>query len=115
MSLWRRALFVADADASGQRHRDTDGNSLRDLIRIERSGALERSSFLIRRFNAVFANEIRNNPFQPHISYRGDTASLLPGTPQGLSVYMDDVTPELGGRSSGDVVECYGRALSGIP
>ncbi len=58
---------------------------------IERSQALDVSSFLTRRFNAVFANDIQNNPFQPDINYRGYTASPLLGTPQGLSVYMDGV------------------------
>ena len=58
---------------------------------IERSKALDLSSFLTRRFNAVFANEIQSNPFQPDINYRGYTASPLLGTPQGLSVYMDGV------------------------
>ena len=58
---------------------------------IERSKALDLSSFLTRRFNAIFANDIQNNPFQPDINYRGYTASPLLGTPQGLSVYMDGV------------------------
>ena len=58
---------------------------------IERSRALDLSSFMTRRFNNVFANEIQNNPFQPDINYRGYTASPLLGTPQGLSVYMDGV------------------------
>jgi outer membrane receptor protein involved in Fe transport len=58
---------------------------------IELSKALDLSSFLARRFNSVFANEIQNNPFQPDINYRGYTASPLLGTPQGLSVYMDGV------------------------
>ena len=58
---------------------------------IERSKALDLSSFMTRRFNAVFANEVQNNPFQPDINYRGYTASPLLGTPQGLSVYMDGV------------------------
>jgi len=58
---------------------------------IERSKSLDLSSFLTRRFNAVFASEIQNNPFQPDINYRGYTASPLLGTPQGLSVYMDGV------------------------
>lgn len=58
---------------------------------IQRSQALDLSSFLTRRFNAVFANEIQNNPFQPDINYRGYTASPLLGTPQGLSVYLDGV------------------------
>jgi outer membrane receptor protein involved in Fe transport len=56
---------------------------------IEGSHALDLSSFMTRRFNAVFANEVQNNPFQPDINYRGYTASPLLGTPQGLSVYMD--------------------------
>ena len=46
---------------------------------IERSKALDLSSFLTRRFNAVFASEIQNNPFQPDINYRGYTASPLLG------------------------------------
>src|SRR5215204_2723365 len=58
---------------------------------LEASGALDLSSFLNRRFNGVFANEIQNNPFQADINYRGYTASPLLGTPQGLSVYMDGV------------------------
>jgi outer membrane receptor protein involved in Fe transport len=58
---------------------------------LERSGALDLSAFLMRRFNGVFANEIQSNPFQPDINYRGYTASPLLGTPQGLSVYMDGV------------------------
>jgi outer membrane receptor protein involved in Fe transport len=58
---------------------------------IERTGALDLSAFLMRRFNGVFANEIQSNPFQPDINYRGYTASPLLGTPQGLSVYMDGV------------------------
>ncbi len=58
---------------------------------IERSGALDLSSFLNRRFTGVFVNEIQSNPFQPDINYRGYTASPLLGTPQGLSVYMDGV------------------------
>ena len=32
---------------------------------IERSGALELSAFLNRRFNGVYVNEIQSNPFQP--------------------------------------------------
>jgi len=56
---------------------------------LERSGALDLSAFLTRRFNGVFVNEVQSNPFQPDINYRGYTASPLLGTPQGLSVYMD--------------------------
>src|SRR5262245_58752153 len=41
---------------------------------LERSGALDLSAFLMRRFNGVFANEIQSNPFQPDINYRGYTA-----------------------------------------
>ena len=58
---------------------------------IERSGALDLSEFLNRRFNGVYVNEMQGNPFQPDVNYRGYTASPLLGTPQGLSVYMDGV------------------------
>ncbi|HKT79719.1 MAG TPA: TonB-dependent receptor [Vicinamibacterales bacterium] len=56
---------------------------------IDASHALDLSAFLTKRFNAVYANDVQNNPFQPDINYRGYTASPLLGTPQGLSVYMD--------------------------
>ena len=58
---------------------------------IERSGALDLSSYLARRINGVFVNEIQSNPYQPDINYRGYTASPLLGTPQGISVYLDGV------------------------
>jgi outer membrane receptor protein involved in Fe transport len=58
---------------------------------IEASGALDLSSFLNRRLNNVFLNEIQGNPMQPDLNYRGYTASPLLGTPQGISVYMDGV------------------------
>ena len=58
---------------------------------LERSGALDLSGFLNRRFNGVYMNEVQNNQFQPDVNYRGYTASPLLGTPQGLSVYMDGV------------------------
>jgi outer membrane receptor protein involved in Fe transport len=58
---------------------------------IDRSGALDVSDFMNRRFEAVHVNEIQGNPFQPDVNYRGYTASPLLGTPQGLSVYMDGV------------------------
>ena len=60
-------------------------------VAIERSGALDLSDFLNRRFNGVHVNEVQSNPFQPDVNYRGYTASPLLGTPQGLSVYMDGV------------------------
>ncbi len=58
---------------------------------IEASGAFDLSSFLNRRLQNVFLNEIQGNPMQPDLNYRGFTASPLLGTPQGLSVYMDGV------------------------
>ncbi len=58
---------------------------------IEASGALDLSSFLNRRMNNVFLNEIQGNPMQPDLNYRGYTASPLLGTPQGISIYMDGV------------------------
>ncbi|MBB3176513.1 TonB-dependent receptor [Variovorax sp. Sphag1AA] len=58
---------------------------------IDRTHALDLSSFLARRINGVTVNEIQGNPFQVDINYRGFTASPLLGTPQGLSVYLDGV------------------------
>jgi len=55
------------------------------------SGAIDITDFLNRRVTGVYVNELRGNPFQPDVSYRGYTASPLLGTPQGLSVYMDGV------------------------
>ena len=60
-------------------------------VEIDRSQAVDLSSFLGRRVNGVYINEVQNNPFQPDVNYRGYTASPLLGTPQGLSVYMDGV------------------------
>jgi outer membrane receptor protein involved in Fe transport len=58
---------------------------------LEASGAIDLSSFLNRRVNGVFLNEIQGNPIQPDVNYRGYTASPLLGTPQGISIYMDGV------------------------
>jgi outer membrane receptor protein involved in Fe transport len=58
---------------------------------IDRSGALDLSSYMNLRLNGVHVNETQNNPLQPDVNYRGYTASPLLGTPQGLSVYMDGV------------------------
>lgn len=58
---------------------------------IERSHAIDLSSFLNRRLGSVFVNELQNNPIQPDVNFRGFTASPLLGTAQGLSVYLDGV------------------------
>ncbi len=58
---------------------------------IQQSGSLDLSDLLNKRLDAVNINENQENPFQPDVNYRGYTASPLPGTPQGLSVYMDGV------------------------
>ena len=58
---------------------------------IDRSNALDLSSFLNRSFDGVYINDLQNNPLQPDINYRGFTASPLLGTAQGLSLYMDGV------------------------
>src|SRR5207344_1848121 len=58
---------------------------------IVNSGAIDIADFLNRRVTGVYVNEMRGNPFQPDVSYRGYTASPLLGTQQGLSVYMDGV------------------------
>jgi len=66
----------------------TQAATSRDL---EASGAFDLSSFLSRRFNNVFLNEIQGNPMQPDLNYRGYTASPLLGTPQGVSIHLDGV------------------------
>jgi len=58
---------------------------------IERSNAIDLSSFMNRKLGSVHINDIQNNPFQPDVNFRGFTASPLLGTPQGLSVYVDGV------------------------
>jgi hypothetical protein len=56
---------------------------------IERSHALDLTTFMNRHIGSVYVNDIQNNALQPDINYRGYTASPLLGTPQGLSVYLD--------------------------
>jgi outer membrane receptor protein involved in Fe transport len=68
---------------------------------MDASQALDVSSYLTRRVNGVYANDVQNNPFQPDVNYRGYAASPLLGTPQGLSVYMDGVRLN---QAFGDVV-----------
>ena len=58
---------------------------------IDRSHAVDLTSYMDRMLGSVYVNDIQNNPLQPDINYRGYTASPLLGTPQGLSVYMDGV------------------------
>lgn len=66
----------------------TQAATSRDL---EASGALDLSSFMNRRLNNIYLNEIQGNPMQPDLNYRGYTASPLLGTPQGVSIYLDGV------------------------
>ncbi|WP_428420983.1 TonB-dependent receptor [Methylibium sp.] len=58
---------------------------------LERSHAIDLTSFINRRLGSVYVNEVQNNPFQPDVNFRGYTASPLLGTQQGLSVYLDGV------------------------
>jgi outer membrane receptor protein involved in Fe transport len=58
---------------------------------VEHIGALDLSDFMSRRLNGVYLNAIQGNPLQADVNYRGFTASPLPGTSQGLSVYLDGV------------------------
>lgn len=58
---------------------------------IERSQALDLSSFMNRRLGSVYLNEMQGNPLQPDVNFRGYTASPLLGAQQGLSVYLDGV------------------------
>ncbi len=58
---------------------------------LERSQALDLSSFMNRRLGSVHLNEVQGNPLQPDVNFRGYTASPLLGTQQGLSLYLDGV------------------------
>ncbi|MBI3346709.1 MAG: TonB-dependent receptor [Burkholderiales bacterium] len=58
---------------------------------IERSQALDLSSFMNRRLGSVYLNEMQGNPLQPDVNFRGYTASPLLGSQQGLSLYLDGV------------------------
>jgi hypothetical protein len=74
---------------------------------IERSHALDLTSFMNRRIGSVHVNDIQNNSLQPDVNYRGYTASPLLGTPQGLSVYLDGMRLN---QPFGDVVSCSRRS-----
>ncbi len=49
------------------------------------------NSLLEQSVGSVSVSNFQGNPFQPDVNYRGFTASPLLGTPQGLSVYLDNV------------------------
>ena len=42
------------------------------------------------RLQGVVTSDIQRSPFQADISYRGQRLSSLLGSPQGLSLYLDD-------------------------
>ncbi|HTS55489.1 MAG TPA: TonB-dependent receptor [Burkholderiales bacterium] len=52
---------------------------------------LNLNSLLEESVGSVNLSNFQGNPFQPDVNYRGFTASPLLGTPQGLSVYLDNV------------------------
>ena len=56
---------------------------------IDRSEALDLSSFLSRNLSSVNLNAAQNNPLQPDLNYRGYSASPLLGLPQGLSIFVN--------------------------
>ena len=58
---------------------------------LQKSQALDISSYMNQNLSGVYINETQNNPLQADLNYRGYTASPLLGTPQGLSVYLDGV------------------------
>jgi iron complex outermembrane recepter protein len=49
------------------------------------------TDLLNRRFGSVSINHAQNNPLQPDVNFRGETASPLLGMPQGISVYANGV------------------------
>lgn len=50
---------------------------------------LDLTELLNRGFGSVSINHAQNNPLQPDLNFRGQTASPLLGLPQGLSVYAN--------------------------
>jgi outer membrane receptor protein involved in Fe transport len=58
---------------------------------VEALQPLDITELLNRGFGSVSINHAQNNPLQPDLNFRGQTASPLLGLPQGLSVYADGV------------------------
>lgn len=58
---------------------------------LDRTQALDLSSFMNRNLGSVTINAAQNNPLQPDLQYRGFTASPLLGLPQGIAVYQNSV------------------------
>jgi len=56
---------------------------------IDRSHAVDLTTFMNRMLGSVYVNEMQENPLQPDLNFRGYTASPLLGTPEGMSVYLD--------------------------
>jgi outer membrane cobalamin receptor len=56
---------------------------------IDRSHAVDLTTFMNRMLGSVYVNEMQANPLQPDLNFRGYTASPLLGTPEGMSVYLD--------------------------
>ena len=56
---------------------------------IDRSHAVDLTTFMNRLLGSVYVNEMQENPLQPDLNFRGYTASPLLGTPEGMSVYLD--------------------------
>jgi iron complex outermembrane receptor protein len=52
---------------------------------------LDITELLHRGFGSVSINHAQNNPLQPDVNFRGQTASPLLGLPQGISVYANGV------------------------
>jgi outer membrane receptor protein involved in Fe transport len=56
---------------------------------IDRSHAVDLTTFMNRMLGSVYVNDMQENPLQPDLNFRGYTASPLLGTPEGMSVYLD--------------------------
>jgi iron complex outermembrane receptor protein len=72
---------------------------------------LDITELLNRGFGSVSINHAQNNPLQPDLNFRGQTASPLLGLPQGLSVYANGVRMN---ESFGDTVNWDLLPLSAI-
>lgn len=62
-----------------------------DAEEIAQRQVLDLADLLDRGFGSVHINHAQNNPLQPDLNFRGQTASPLLGLAQGLSVYANGV------------------------
>jgi outer membrane receptor protein involved in Fe transport len=78
---------------------------------VEALQPLDVTELLNRGFGSVSINHAQNNPLQPDVNFRGQTASPLLGMAQGLAVYADGIRMN---ETFGDVVNWDLLPLSAV-